>query len=421
MHKIFPLLAASILSSVSVNPPSRAGIVVPGRSSKFNFSKEVSTINFSHGYGSYSFTPTNPKSSSSIVVSSSSSSSSSMPSSSLVQSSFSSKPSSSSSKPSSSSSSSSQSSSSIEPDTDGDYFYCPRYGPYNLGMTSTTSVAFTYELNTISSQTIIERVRLFRKGTLVSANTSGSFSYTKGTRKSATFTIPIKDYWTENGLEVRFEIMNASYSVIKAYTAPFYPPSNIQVSASTLKSGLYTSNSLGFYGDGSQMNEFKEVFDFRTIGDYIDNDYYYRLDIARNYFIYPNNFTLTYKSAKLRFNDSENIFSYYTHQNNGDIEIPLYLYYSGQNIYFGFNKTFYVNKRTLEISDSYQAGWITTPSFYLPVNGRKKFNGKTICFELNELGYDKISTTIPLRYELDRTIVGVCSDGEYCVVGGDRQ
>ena len=416
--KIVPLLATLTLSSINTAPSSRAGIVIPSIrsfSSRNNFSMHISIFPGLSGVSFYSISRSSLLSSSeesSIPSSSSSSKSSSSSSPSL--------PSSSSSSMNQPSTSSSSSSSSYEPSDDEDYFSCPRYGPFTLGNVPTTKVSFTYELRTIASQTIRERVRLFRKGSVVSANTSGAFSYTKGTRKTTTFNVPIRDYWTNDGLEIRFEILNSSYSIIKSYSAPFYPPSNSQKSASTLKNNLYTSNSLGFYGDGIQMNELKETFDFRTIGDYIDNDYYYRLDIARNYFLYPNNFTLTCKSAKLRFNDDENIFSSYTHTNNGDIEIPLYLYNSGERICFGFNKTFYVNKRTLEISDTYHSGWITTPSFYLPVNGRKKFNGRTIYFELNELGFDKISTVIPLRYELDRAIVGACSDSDYCVVGGSR-
>ena len=426
MHKIFPLLAASILSSVSVNQSSRAIPVIPGKSSKFNFSMERSHFSVNSHISMYPSLVSYIFRSSSMEEIPSSSSEPEVPSSSsepLSSSSSSSQSKSSSSSSSSiySSSSSSRPSSSYEHDSDGDYFSCPRYGPFVLGNVSTTTVTFTYELNSISSQTIIERVRLFRSGSLVAGVSNGSFSYTKGTRKTVSFTVPIRDYWTTNGLEIRFEIVNSSYSILKAYTASFYPPTNAQVSASTLKNNLYTSKSLGFYGNGAEMKELKEIFDFRTIGDYIDNDYYYRLDIAKNYFLYPNDFVLSYKNnAKLRFNDSENIFPYYTHQSNGDIEIPLYLYANSGRICFGFNKTFYVNKRTLQISDTYQSGWTTTPSFYLPVNGRKDFNGKTIYFELNELGFDKISTVIPLRYELDRTIVGVCSDGEYCVVGGDR-
>ena len=39
--------------------------------------------------------------------------------------------------------------------------------------------------------------------------------------------------------------------------------------------------------------------------------------------------------------------------------------------------------------------------------------------DFNEIGLNQISTSIPLRYELNRTIVGVCADGDYCVVGGN--
>ena len=380
MHKIFPLLAASILSALGGNNGFNA-IIKPGRSSRVDLSIDFPILSGMVEMSlDESFHPYEPISA--IYVSSNPTSSS-------------------------------------EPVVEKDYFSCSRYGPFTLGDVPTTEVSFTYELNSIPSQTIIERVRLFRSGTLVSASTKGSISYTKGTRKNVSFVVPIRDYWTTNGLEIRFEIMNTSYTILKSYSSNFYPPRNSQVSASTLKSAIYTSNSLGFYGDGEEMCEFKEIFDFRPIGDYIDNDFYYRLDIAKNYFLFPNNYGLVCKSAKLRFNDSGYIFPYLTHQSNDDIEIPLYLYKSGDQVHFAFNQSFYVNKRTLEISDTYQPGWVVTDSFYLPVNGRKKFSGKIIYFEINEIGYDRISTTIPLRYELDRTIIGICTDGDFCVVGGE--
>ena len=379
MHKILPLLAVSVLSSIngSVGP----SFVRPG----FSFIPIISKIDYEDSSLAIlsmeqSFTPYYPISSAGYGLTSSSSN---------------------------------------EPE-EGDYFYCSAYGPFPLDNPKNPDVTFSYELHSIPSQTLIERIRLFKNGSVVSASSKSSFSYTKGQRKNVSFTIPVSDYWTSNGLELRFEILNSSRSILKAYSSSFYPSRNTQVPASTLKSALYTSNSLGFYGDGNQMCELKELFDFRTIGDYIDNDYYYRLDVSRNYFLYPNNYDFSYKSAKLRFNDDEYLFPYYSHNDNGDIEIPLSLQVKSDRVLFAFNKTFYVNKRTLDTSDSYQSGWAISSNFYLPVNGRKKFNGKTIYFELNEIGYDKISTTIPLKFELNRTIVGVCTDGEYCVIGGDH-
>ena len=303
--------------------------------------------------------------------------------------------------------------------TNNDYFSCSRYGPFSLENPQNVDATFEYELYSISSQNIIERIRLFKNGSVVSAASQPSFYYTQGSHRDIAFTIPIRDYWTSNGLELRFEILNSSRTILKAYSSSFYPPRNGQIPASTLKRELYTSNSLGFYGNGVEMSEFKETFDFRSLGDYIDNDYYYRLDITKNWFLYPNDFTFTYKKATLRFNDEDYLFSKYTHNDNGDIEIPLSLYRNGNRIHFAFARQFYVNKRTLDISDSYQPGWVYTSHFYLPINCRKKISGKTIYFDLQELGYDKISTVIPLRYELNRTIVGVCTDGDYCVIGGN--
>lgn len=302
---------------------------------------------------------------------------------------------------------------------ENDYFYCSTYGPFPIDNPKSPDVTFTYELHSIASQTIIERIRLLKNGTVVSGASEASFSYTKGQRKNVTFTVPIRDYWTPNGLELHFEILNSSRVVLKDYAVSFYPARNGTVSATTLKSALYTSNSLGFYGDGNRLCELREVFDFRPIGDYIDNDYYYRLDVSRNYFLYPNDYELSYKSATLRFNDEEYLFPYYTHNSSNDIEIPLSLYIKNNRVIFSFNKTFYVNKRTLDVSDTYRSDWATSSSFYLPINGRKKINGKTIYFDLVNMGYDRITTSIPLKFELNRTIAGVCPDGEYCVIGGD--
>ena len=399
MNKLLPLLAVSVISSI--NGPFEAGeekAITSGLTPHISKFSRFSGLQMSRLSSIYSYlrTSSRPNSSSSSSSSSVSSSSSYQP------------------------SSSSSFVSSSYPNENEDYFSCPKYGPFPLTSSQNIDVTFTYALNTISSQTLIERVRILKSGSAVSASSKPSFSYATGQRKSVTFTLPISDYWTSNGLELRFEILNSSRTVIKTYSSSFYPPSYRTISASTLKSSVYESNSLGFYGDGYQMRDFKEVFDFRGIGDYIDNDYYYRLDISKNYFLYPNDAMLSFKGVYLRFNDDENLFPYYTHQDNGDIEVPLYLYLDGNHVCFGFNRSFYLNRRTLEISDQYQPGWVSTDSFYLPVNGRRKFNGKTIYFYLNELGYDKISTTIPLKYELDHTIVGVCTDGEYCVVGGNN-
>ena len=35
-------------------------------------------------------------------------------------------------------------------------------------------------------------------------------------------------------------------------------------------------------------------------------------------------------------------------------------------------------------------------------------------------GISKITTSVSLKFNVNRSLVGVCSDGDYCVVGGNR-
>ena len=320
----------------------------------------------------------------------------------------------------SSSRSSSSSPSSSVPSSGEDYFYSEEYGPFPLTSLYNVNATFTYELKRLASQQVIERIRLYSNGDVVSSVSNGLFYYNTGERRSATFKINIKDYMSPSGLTLLFEILNSSYQTVKAYSASFYPPSCSNVLATSLKKQVYESRSLGFAGNGYQMVGVKERIDFTGIGDYIDNDYYYRLDISRNKFLYPNNFTLGYKSINLRFNDSDYLFPHFTHQSNGNIVIPLALQKSGSTVNFRYKNRFYVNRKTLDISDTYQTNYISTSDFYLPINGLKRFNGTTLYLDIEELGADRISTSIPLRYELNRTILGTCSDGDYCIGGGNR-
>ena len=320
--------------------------------------------------------------------------------------------------PSTSSSSSSSSSTSSEP---VDYFYCDRYGPFPLSNPINTDVTFTYELNSIASQDIIERMRILRNGSVVASSSMPSKAYVTGTRNNVTFTLPLQNYWTSAGLKVIVEIINSSTrEVLKDYSAYLYPPKNDFISASTLKSVGYCSDSLGFYGDGTTLKEVYEMFDFTRIGDYLDVDYYYRLDIKNNKFYYPNPYPLNYSSINLRFNDDERLFPRLAHESNGDIIIPLSLTKDGDTVSFKYKNKFYVNKRSLDVSNSYIANYVLSDDLYLPINRRKAFNGKTLYIEINGLGLDNISTIIPLRYESSRSIIGLCTDGENYVVGGNK-
>ena len=318
------------------------------------------------------------------------------------------------------SSSSAQSSSSVLEEHD-DYFSCGSYGPFSLINPQDCSVNFTYDLYSIGNQTITERIRVFTtSGTVLFGSSKASFSYIRGTTRNVSFNVPLSDLWTNNGLTLKFEILNSSYQILKEYSSSFYPPSNQTISGYTLKREIYTSRSLGFYGDGEKMNPILETFDFTNVGDYINVDRYYRLEIDKNTFSFISNHNILFSSAYLRFDDADNLFPYLTHESNKEVKIPITLNKVADTVRFKFANRFYINKRTLQMSDHYINGYVLTNDFYLPINGRKKFNQKQLYFDLNQIGYDGLTTSIPLKYDVDKSLVGTCTDGDYCIVGGKR-
>ena len=312
---------------------------------------------------------------------------------------------------------SSKTSSSYGEMTDKDCFYSDKYGPFSSDDPEPVEMTFTYGFVSIDSQTIIERVRLFKSNSVVSASSKPSFSYTKGQIKEVTFNVNIRDYIDDKGIELRFEIVNSSRIVLRAYTANLFPPSKSRINATTLKQNVYVSRPLGFYGNGEEMCEIKEEIDFTSFGDYVDNDYYYRLDIGRNAFASTNS-KIACSSARLFFDDFGYVFPNFPHSTNQNIELPLKMKQKNGIVSFAFIDKFYINKKTLDISYYYQPNYIVSSSFYLPINSLRKFNGKILFIEIKDLGMDQISFTYPLKYELNRLVVGACSNGEYCIHGG---
>lgn len=303
-----------------------------------------------------------------------------------------------------------------------DVFKCTRYGPFSVDDCKDFTAKFTYKLNSISNQKVFERMRLLSiSGSVLHVSSKASFDYVTGTQKTISFTVPMSDYWSSNGLTLKFEIVNASsYAILKAHTATFYPILNGTVSIGTLRKKIYTSKCFGFTGDGTKMVETTETFDFTNIGSYVNVDNYYCLDLANNFFYYLDSYTLSCTSVELRIKDSDNLFPYLTHKSNDDIIIPLTLHKRGTAVTFKLKNSYYVNKKTLQISDVYRQGYFLTSKFYLPINGKKTFNNKWLYIDIKGLGISKITTSVSLKFNVDRNLVGVCSDGEYCVVGGSR-
>ena len=301
-----------------------------------------------------------------------------------------------------------------------DYFNCPSvYGPFHVGDPD-FNATFEYRLN-IPNQTIIERIRVLNSNnTVVYGASKPSKTYADNALNSVSFTIPIRDYLTYQGLTLKFEILNKDRILMREYFATFYPVTTPELSYIYLKNNAYQTNSIAFYGDGVTLREGKELFDFRELGDYIDVDYYYRLDLNSLCFDYESVFSLMYSSMNLIFEDRDHLFPYLTHDGSENVSLKLQIYKKDSHYHFKYENKFYINKRTLQVSDSYRQGFVLTSDFYLPINGKKLFNGKTMYLAFNKLGQSEITVSFPLHYSIDKSLVGLCNDGKHCVGGGSR-
>ena len=85
---------------------------------------------------------------------------------------------------------------------------------------------------------------------------------------------------------------------------------------------------------------------------------------------------------------------------------------------FSIKNTLFVNRKTLQMSDSMQFGFIATRDFYLPINGRDKLNNQMMSFEITNFGKIKITGSFPLRYIAGEPLVGTSGDAKFYVTGG---
>ena len=312
--------------------------------------------------------------------------------------------------------------SSIEEDISDyeEYFSCPIYGPFAAG-DENIDVTFDYKMK-IESQTIVERLRVINsKGKVVSATTKAAKNYFANSLESVTFTLPIKANFNYAGLTIKFEILNnASRVVLREHSVEFFPKPILFPTAYQLKNNPYTTPKIAFYGDGTTLHPITETFDFTETNDYIDVDYYYRLNLSGLSFYYESVFDFEYESIDLRFKDADNLFPYYTHDESSYVYIPLDVVRDGDKYQTVYKNQFYINKKTLQISDTYQDGFVLTNDFYLPINGKQKFNNKSLYFEVNNLGKCGLSCLFLIKYSIDKSLVGLCDDGLHCVSGGSR-
>lgn len=291
------------------------------------------------------------------------------------------------------------------------------YGPFKYGDPD-YYITFQYRYY-FQSQNIRERLRLSNNSGQVYSSTQNSHHYTSGTLQSVTFKVPISNLMTTQGLGMTFEIYDANSTILKSYpTINFNFPQTQFINFQTLKNGIFSSENFAFFADGISLFGINERLDFTSFSDYLDVDYYYRLNLGNLKFAYFSLIPFNYESATLRFIDKERLFPFLSHDINHEVKLPISLKSNGNVISFAFKDKYYINKQTLQISETFKPNYALTGDFYLPINGKKIFNHKTLFLDINGIGVNKISTTISLNYDADKDLMGLCHDAVHCIVGG---
>ena len=301
-----------------------------------------------------------------------------------------------------------------------DYFVSDVYGPFNVGDPD-FDATFSYRAN-ISNQQIIESIEIcpFSSGSPYATINHAPFYYQDNALIETTFTIPIHHYLTNKGLTLKFELLSyPSREVLKSYETKFFPNVQPGWTAEELKKGFYFTKYIGFYGSGQALSPVTETFNFKYIGDFIDNNYYYRLDLANNYITYDSLFDLSYEAINLKFEDRDYVFRYFSHDSNDNVILPIKAKLdSNDKVSFIFKNPLFVNKDTLDMSDSRRAGYVRTGYFYLPINKRDLLDEKAFTLEFVNFGKCKLNASFPLEYITGNSLVGTAGSSKYHVVGG---
>lgn len=262
---------------------------------------------------------------------------------------------------------------------------------------------------------ITEELRTFNGATGVSYSKSTTANHTVTSKiANATFTLPLKKYFGDEGLKIKFTILQSG-SALFTSEATIYPrePKTINVTKQNVQ--RVESKDLAFKLEKNEMILYRDDFNFVGFKNYIDADSYYSLTLSNNRFIY-NQDTLTCESAKLVVNDTNLIFRYLPHT---DRKVYLDLAVNNRKTYksFRYKDDFYVNKFNLECSYYEIPDSVMTNNFYLPINKKRDFLGSKLELNLHNCGLNNYDFTFELTYDIFKNLVGSCINSDYCVKG----
>ena len=101
----------------------------------------------------------------------------------------------------------------------------------------------------------------------------------------------------------------------------------------------------------------------------------------------------------------------------GSIKLGLSLALESNYYCFSYSTQLYVDKKTLNMSNTPRDGFLATNNFYLPINRKHDLLDMPIRFEIKKLGMSNITLSWTTKLSMTGNLVGNCHNSEYCITG----
>lgn len=220
---------------------------------------------------------------------------------------------------------------------------------------------------------------------------------------------------TSNQIKLFYE-GNISYDVL-TINAVFESGKN-----SVINSENYSlSPGTGFIvNDAGNISTYTDTYNFKNFNESYTPTYYHNISLDNYQIVKTNNAMQNFSadSISLYLTNREGVFDNMPGNHNYMI-VPLSIYSNGTKSYLKLKNFYYVNPKTLLMSEEYKVGYVSTGHIYFPHNEMKyqgEYEGRIIFSHING-GQSNLTYKFSLNAELN--LLGDCIESEYCVVTKD--
>lgn len=309
------------------------------------------------------------------------------------------------------------------PQTKYTFYSSTLYGPYNK-TTKDLDIECSYTYHGLTRNNACDRLlvfvgedeehTLYKYETHINVNTTildGHYAYIS---KS----IPNILYYIDYGITIKCGVCsNNDWQFYSPLIKHIYPIKQENINPLNYKKEPYEIKNRSFYMNDTEVIE---SFKFTSFQDYIYSSIFGTIELTDFVFDYLYPLDFKYKSARLLIDDKYNLFPGLNLNNSNYRYIDLLLKRESDKVsinfppYMGLDENHY-------IMYPYYVGHTKVSKFYLPKNHKVELESTSFILEVNEMGANKTSFSLPLKLYLDSFFFGDCENADYCVIGGIRR